>query len=56
MRLTYFTAAVAASVSFVAAGLAVADTAGRIAEEWAADDLAAVASQLGAIELPWASP
>ena len=29
--------------------------AGKITEEWAADDLAAVASQLGAIELPWAS-
>jgi hypothetical protein len=26
----------------------------KIAEEWAADDLAAVASRLGAIKLPWA--
>lgn len=26
---------------------------GRISEEWAADDMAAFASQLGAIKLPW---
>jgi predicted ester cyclase len=30
------------------------DKAGKISEEWAVDDLAAVASQLGAITLPWA--
>ncbi len=29
--------------------------AGKITEEWAAENLAAVASQLGAIKLPWAS-
>jgi steroid delta-isomerase-like uncharacterized protein len=28
---------------------------GRISEEWASDDMAAFASQLGAISLPWAS-
>ena len=28
---------------------------GKISEEWAADDMAAFASQLGAISLPWAS-
>jgi steroid delta-isomerase-like uncharacterized protein len=28
---------------------------GRISEEWACDDMAAFASQLGAISLPWAS-
>jgi steroid delta-isomerase-like uncharacterized protein len=27
---------------------------GKISEEWAADDMATVASQLGAITLPWA--
>jgi predicted ester cyclase len=27
---------------------------GKISEEWAADDMAAFASQLGALELPWA--
>ena len=27
---------------------------GKISEEWAADDMAAFASQLGAISLPWA--
>lgn len=27
--------------------------AGKISEEWAADDMAAFASQLGAIKLPW---
>ncbi len=26
---------------------------GKISEEWAADDMAAFASQLGAIKLPW---
>jgi steroid delta-isomerase-like uncharacterized protein len=31
------------------------DDNGKISEEWAADDMAAFASQLGAIELPWAS-
>jgi steroid delta-isomerase-like uncharacterized protein len=30
------------------------DDTGKISEEWAFDDLATVASQLGAIELPWA--
>jgi steroid delta-isomerase-like uncharacterized protein len=28
---------------------------GKISEEWAADDMAAFASQLGAISLPWAA-
>ena len=28
---------------------------GKISEEWAADDMAAFASQLGALQLPWAS-
>jgi steroid delta-isomerase-like uncharacterized protein len=28
---------------------------GKISEEWAADDLATFASQLGAVSLPWAS-
>jgi steroid delta-isomerase-like uncharacterized protein len=28
---------------------------GKISEEWAADDMAAFASQLGAISLPWAT-
>jgi steroid delta-isomerase-like uncharacterized protein len=28
---------------------------GKISEEWASDDMAAFASQLGAISLPWAS-
>ena len=28
---------------------------GKISEEWAADDMAAFASQLGAIKLPWSS-
>lgn len=28
---------------------------GKISEEWAADDMAAFGSQLGAFELPWAS-
>ena len=28
---------------------------GKITEEWAADDMAAFASQLGAIKLPWSS-
>jgi predicted ester cyclase len=28
---------------------------GKISEEWAADDMATVASQLGAVSLPWAS-
>jgi steroid delta-isomerase-like uncharacterized protein len=28
---------------------------GKISEEWASDDLAAVGSQLGAFSLPWAS-
>jgi predicted ester cyclase len=28
---------------------------GKISEEWAADDMAAFASQLGALSLPWAS-
>jgi predicted ester cyclase len=27
---------------------------GKISEEWASDDMAAFASQLGAIQLPWA--
>jgi predicted ester cyclase len=27
---------------------------GKISEEWAADDMAAFASQLGALQLPWA--
>jgi predicted ester cyclase len=30
------------------------NAASKIAEVWAADDVAAVASQLGAIKLPWA--
>ena len=28
---------------------------GKISEEWAADDMAAFASQLGALQLPWAA-
>jgi len=28
---------------------------GKISEEWAADDMATFASQLGAISLPWAA-
>jgi predicted ester cyclase len=28
---------------------------GKISEEWAADDMATFASQLGAVSLPWAS-
>jgi predicted ester cyclase len=28
---------------------------GKISEEWAADDMAAFASQLGAIKLPWST-
>jgi predicted ester cyclase len=31
------------------------DDDGKISEEWASDDMAAFASQLGAIQLPWAS-
>src|SRR4029078_13307623 len=30
------------------------DDDGKISEEWASDDMAAFASQLGAIQLPWA--
>jgi len=30
-------------------------TDGKISEEWAADDMAAFASQLGAIKLPWST-
>jgi hypothetical protein len=30
------------------------DDAGKISEEWAADDMAAFAGQLGALRLPWA--
>ena len=31
------------------------DDEGKVTEEWALDDMAAVASQLGAIKLPWAN-